>query len=49
MDLLAFILVGMLVLTLALHGAGKWSRLAWEIMVTLILAFMLLGEVIGRL
>jgi hypothetical protein len=43
MDLLAILLVVALVLTLALHSAGRLSRLAWEIMVTLVLVLLLLG------
>lgn len=34
----------LLVLCLVLHASGRVSRLAWEIVVTLILCFMLVGD-----
>ena len=46
MNVLALLLVVMLILTLAVAATGRFTRLAWEIVVTLALILMLLGNVI---
>lgn len=44
MEFLSVLLVVLLILTLALSASGRWSRLAWEIVVTLTLILILIGD-----
>jgi hypothetical protein len=45
MNILAILLVVLLVLTLAASASGKYSRLAWEVVVTLTLVLLLIGSI----